>query len=110
MCEIISKLTIKTPEWCHLRGFDAFMLTYFKPFSSVCIVYFEQVNISWVVTPTDFINYQNTMGRVTWGSIYTLMTKQYASMTKLNTFSVVTDPTESIKKNCYRIVQYIKGY
>ena len=41
------------------------MLTYFKPFSSVCIVYFEQVNISWVVTPTDFINYQNTMGRVT---------------------------------------------
>ena len=36
-CEICSKLTIKTPE-----------RTYFTPFSSVSIVAFEQVKVSWI--------------------------------------------------------------
>ena len=41
-CEMCSKLTLKTPErrqW-----------TYFTPFCSGFIVYFEQVNVSWVIT------------------------------------------------------------
>ena len=39
MCEIRSKLTIKTPERCHWH--------YFTLCSSVSIVNFEQVNASW---------------------------------------------------------------
>ena len=37
MCEVCSKLTIKTPECCLL-------LAYFTPFSIVSFVDFEQVN------------------------------------------------------------------
>ena len=41
MCEIYSRLTIKTPEQRQWRQ------AYFTHFSSVSIVAFEQVNISW---------------------------------------------------------------
>ena len=40
MCEICSKLKIKTPE---------LLIYYSAPFSSVSIVEFEQVNVSWVL-------------------------------------------------------------
>ena len=40
MCEICSKLKIKTPE---------LLIYYSTPFSSVSIVEFEQVNVSWVL-------------------------------------------------------------
>ena len=47
MCEICSKLTIKTAEQRqrHLSGVFIAFLTYFTPFSSVFIVDFEQVNV-----------------------------------------------------------------
>ena len=52
-CGICSKLTTKTPEWRHSRRSGVFIInfwTYFKPFSSVSIVNFEQENARWVYT------------------------------------------------------------
>ena len=49
MCEIRSKLTIKTPEQSPLRHSGIFVFNlwiYFTPFSSVSIVSFEKVNVS----------------------------------------------------------------
>ena len=49
-CEICSKLTIKTPERLDCSRSGVFILNFehiLKPFSSVSIVYFEQVNVSW---------------------------------------------------------------
>ena len=40
-CEICSALTIKAPELRH------WLWTYFTPFSSVSVVNFKQVNVSW---------------------------------------------------------------
>ena len=57
--KICSKLTIKTPEhqnesmtlfWC----FYCYFWTYFTPFSSVSIVDYEQVNVSWESIPGIF--------------------------------------------------------
>ena len=47
MCEICSKLTIRTPEQCHWHHTDVVIVT---PFSSVFIADFEQVNVSWIIT------------------------------------------------------------
>ena len=47
MREICSKLTMKTPERCRRRR--QLLCKYFTPFSSVSIVYFEQVNVCWVL-------------------------------------------------------------
>ena len=49
-CDIFSKLTIKTPERCHWRCSDVFVvnLTYFTPGCSVFIINFEHVIASWV--------------------------------------------------------------
>ena len=48
-CEICSKLTIKIPEWRHwttsLWCFLCWLWIYFIPFSSACIIDFEQVKI-----------------------------------------------------------------
>ena len=43
-CEVCSKLTIKTPEWC----LSCYLWIYFTLFSSVFIVDFNYVYISWV--------------------------------------------------------------
>ena len=51
MCEICSKLTIKTPErreW-HRSGVFIVNFTYFTHCSDVHIVDFEQVNAGWVI-------------------------------------------------------------
>ena len=45
-CEIYSKLTIKTPK-TSFCCFYSKLWTYSTPFSSVSIVDFEQVNVSW---------------------------------------------------------------
>ena len=50
ICEVCSKLTIKTPERRQWRRSGVFIVnsgTYIKPCSSVSIVNFEQVNASW---------------------------------------------------------------
>ena len=44
-CERCSKLTIKTPELRHWRRPGVFID--FTPFSSVSIVHFERINLSW---------------------------------------------------------------
>ena len=44
-CERCSKLTIKTPELRHWRRPGVFID--FTPFSSVSIVHFEHINLSW---------------------------------------------------------------
>ena len=50
-CEICSKLTIKKPQQRQWRGSGVFIVNskdnYFTHFSSVSIVDFEQVNVSW---------------------------------------------------------------
>ena len=49
-CEICSKLTLKTTRTTSLTSFCCFycwLWTDFTPFSTVCIVDFEQVNVSW---------------------------------------------------------------
>ena len=44
-CEIYSKLTIMTPEWCQLCRSGVFIVNcIFHTFSNVSIVDFEQVN------------------------------------------------------------------
>ena len=57
MCEICSKLTtIKTPERRQWRCSGVFIVmfwTYFTPFSSVPIVDFEQVIVSWLPNMND---------------------------------------------------------
>ena len=48
--EIFSKLTVKTPEQLQWRRSDVFIVDIkhvLTPFSSVSIVDFEQVNVSW---------------------------------------------------------------
>ena len=47
-CEICSKQTIKTPKQRHWCGSGVW--TYFTPFSSVSVVAFEQLNVSWEKT------------------------------------------------------------
>ena len=48
-CEISSKLTIMTPEWCQLCHPGVFIVNCtFHNFSNASIVDFEQVNICWV--------------------------------------------------------------
>ena len=51
-CEICSKLTIKTPEWCHWRSPDVFIVHFehFTPCSSVSNVNFEHVTTGWAVS------------------------------------------------------------
>ena len=48
--KICSKLTIKTPELRQWRHSGVFIVNFkhFTPFSSVSIVDFEQVNVSWI--------------------------------------------------------------
>ena len=46
-CEICSKLTMKTPERRHLRLSGVFIVNFEHIFSSISIVNFEQVNVSW---------------------------------------------------------------
>ena len=67
MCEICSKLTIKTLKRRHLYPPEnrsgvkktsfwriyCYFWTYFIPSSSVSIVEFEQINVSWVPTNTN---------------------------------------------------------
>ena len=51
MCEICSKLTIKTPQRRHSRRSGVFIVNFKHVsylFCSVYIVDFEQVNVSWV--------------------------------------------------------------
>ena len=51
MCEICLKLTVKVPEWRHWRRSCIFIFSSEHVsclFSSVSIVDFEQVNVSWV--------------------------------------------------------------
>ena len=56
-CEICSKLTIKRPQQCLWRRSGVFIIsfekTYFTVFSSVFVVDFEQVNVSWYSTRKD---------------------------------------------------------
>ena len=49
--EICSNLAIKTPEPCHWHRSSAFIgnFEHFTPFSSVSIVDFKEVNVSWVI-------------------------------------------------------------
>ena len=49
MCEICSKLTIKTPERRQRRRSGVFIVNfeYISYFSNVSIVDFKQVNLSW---------------------------------------------------------------
>ena len=51
MCEICSKLTIKTPERSHGRLFGVFIVNFVHNctfFSSASIVDFEQENVCWI--------------------------------------------------------------
>ena len=52
MCEICSKLIIKTPERCHSRRSGVFIVNFeeISNCSGVSIVDFEQVNTSWEAT------------------------------------------------------------
>ena len=52
-CEICSKLTIKTPERRQWRRSDVFIVNfeYISLSSTVSIINFEQVNVSWETSP-----------------------------------------------------------
>ena len=52
-CGICLKLTMKIPEQRHCFRSGGFFFVHFKhftPSSSVSIVYFERVNVSWVIS------------------------------------------------------------
>ena len=49
MCEICSKLTIKTPERCQLHRSGVFVVHFEQNLSGVSTVNFEQVNTGWRV-------------------------------------------------------------
>ena len=82
------KLTIKTPE---RRHFYCWLWTYFTPFSSVSIVDFKQVTVSWVyasrkVCPNLVINDSNHYSNTAWKvSKYGVISSVYFPAFGLNT-------------------------